>query len=554
MRAHVIRSNDRVLIAGRLESGSGDYRDATHALVADDGRSLRVAACKPPLRRTVLAGLCLGVVSFAAAIGVVQLIARRAMNDVPETFVRSEARTHVLPLTTAHRVALVGFSRDRALERIGQIASFARPTLESIRLEADASEARGRWNDAIAVLAAHGLRDEARERASGREDPRVAWAMVEIERGDGRLSEAHAWASRATPPNGGWAASWSLFRVQLAIEAGQYEDAVTLLDPTGNDRSRECVRAALLTSAGQPTPVAPEREAACHLLRAELNGYDVSGWLQQGGLEGRLGALAAPGDEPLGHWVHIDGIDTDDLLEGSLRSWGGLHRDALEGAIRRRPNDPNLDGARCQLAAARAMHAYRRTGEQQPRLEGCDFDQLAVLVALDTGAPLPADTEAGNLVPIVSRFRLEPTLLHLRDLVRSSRPHFFMHDYRTEEQIAEADRRDREDPPTPEEAAAMEGDGRALERMTDLRTAWFAASTHRDELLAWLALRQRELGSSDTSLSRLREVAYDDLWIARARRDAVAIAEAEARVDRLSEALDDRRRVVLLAAWARAHR
>ena len=550
IRAEIVSSGDPVLVAGTLREAPSDYRGSE--IVLSDAR---VVSLNQKVRATAGLALGTGLVAFAVTLGVVQLVALRAVNDVPQTFVRSEARTHVLPLTTAHRVALVAFSRDRALERIGQIASFARPTLEAIRLEADASEARGRCSLALEVLASHGLRDEARERAARCEPRHVARAMAAIERSDGRLEDALGWASRATPPTDARdAAWWSAFRVQLALEAGRYEEALALLGPAADDRSRECVRSALLTASGRPTPVAPERDAACHLLRAELEGYAMRDWLQRGRLEERLGALAAPGDEPMGSWVHIDGIETDELLEGTLRRWDGLHRDALDGAMRRVRDDPDLTGARCQLAAARAMHAYRRTGEPQPRVEGCDFDQLAVLVALDTGAPLPADTEVGNLVPIVSRFRLEPTLLHLRELVRASRPHFFIHDYRTEEQIAEADRREHEDPPTPEEAVAMEGDGRALERMTDLRTAWFAASTHREELLAWLALRQREIGSPETSLSRLREVAHDDLWIARARGDADAIAEAEARVDRLSEALDDRRRVVLLAAWARAHR
>ncbi len=547
LRAEIVSSGDRVLVHGTVSDAPSDYRGSafvlTHARVVGTSEE----------RGSVRIGLGAGLVAFAITLGVVQLVALRAVHEVGEPIVRSEARTHLLPLTLAHRVALLGLSRDRALERIGQLASFARPTLESARLEADAWEARGRCSLALGVLASHGLRDEARERAAGCEARYVARAMAAIERSDGHLEEAHRWAARATPPTDVRdAAWWSAFRVQLAIEAGQYADAVELLGSDTNDRSRECARAALLTAAGQPTPVAPERESACHLLRAELNGYDVPGWLQTDRLEERLGALASSGEEPMGHWVHVDGIDTEDLLEGTLRQWDGLHRDALEGALRRSETDTDVGGARCQLAEARAMHAYRRTGEDPPRIEGCMFTQLAVIVALDAGTTLPADTQGAHQLRMVSRFRLEPTLVHLRRLVSASHHRSFLHDYRTVEELAEAARREREDPPSFEEAVAMRGDARALERMISLRIAWFAASAHRDALLPWLALRVREVGSSDTSLSRLREVAYDDLWIARTRADAGAIEQAEARVDRLSAVLDDRRRVVLLAAWARA--
>jgi len=467
---------------------------------------------------------------------------------------RAIERGEALPLSGSHRLALLGLDRRDALASVERLMRYTRPTDASIALGADALEARGRCAQAVELLGEHGLFEDARARAARCASPWVARSMAAVERADGRFEEARSWAERARPLVSARDATarraWEAFEAQLLVESGRYAEAASSLEhspptePTWGYHVFECVTGALRTTAGAHARIPPETNEPCAIARSELGATRTSEWLTHGGRIAGLAALAAPGAEPMGHWVHIDGVDPDAVLRGELPRWDGLAREALAGARRR--DDPDVLGARCQLAEAEAMHVYRRSGIRTELPEGCRFESFAALVALESGEPVEAALIEG-LPQLISAFRREPTLERLRALVRATSPRLHMHYWVSdEEDPEERERLLAAPPPTPIERAGTGRHGPVLEHLLGARIAAYAASSHREPVFRRLRLAQRELGMPWVPLSRLRERAYDDLWIARELGDAQAVAAAEARVDRLAAPLEDRRQVVLL--------
>lgn len=550
--AHTVSAGDHVRVVGRLARAESDYRGGGLALVADEGGSLRVAALAPRGALGVRGPLASAALGLAISLVLLQAAAHGASRAAAARYADG-SRGDALPLSTSHRVALVAFDRREALALFEEIAERDRPTHDSLLLASEALEVRGRCAAAVELLGVHGELEEARARAEHCASPWVAHAMIAIERADGRSDAALAWADRAAAlasardaPN---QVLWQTVAVQLLVESGRYEEAAAHLEraaPSGalsGAHAFECLTGALRASAGHDVALPTEATPTCGLARREIGATPASEWLDHGDPIAPWAALAAPGTERMGRWLVIDGVFPSDALQGRLPRWDGLAREALAGAMRR--DDPNVRGARCALAEAEALHALRRTGHAAEPPEGCSFESLRALAAVLGGQPV--EPSLGQDLPErVSNFRRAPSLETLRALERLTVPELAYGHRISEEESRARERRIAERPASPVERAASGGDARPLERLLGARLAVHAGSSHREEALAWFARRRRELGHPWVPLPRLREEAYDDLWIARELDDDVAEAAARARLDRLSAQLEDRRRVVLL--------
>jgi tetratricopeptide (TPR) repeat protein len=562
--AHAVQAGDRVRVAGLLARAEDGYRHGALVLRADAQRAIRLAASAPSLGRLAPRAAAVGLVTLALVVGFLQAAASGALRSARASYFGG-ARGTALPLSGAHRLALLGTSRHGALALFESIVAADRPTPELLALAADAHAVRGDCSAGLAVLGRHGLFNAARARAARCRTARGARVLAVIERSDGRLDEAlrvlepqadAVRALEAREATRGDYAWWGLLP-QLYVEAGRYEDAVRALAraterPFRTGRAGACAVAALRASAGEQVPLPHDEGLACTLTRLELEGGSAEEW-QTSGLwrTGQLGALASDDDAPLGGWADVGGVSDEAIVRAArLPRWDGLAREALAGARQRTELDAS--GARCQLAEAEALHAHRRTGAEAEAPDGCRFEQLHALAALEHGT-LADDTIDEGIAYRISRFRETPELGTLRDLEEALSEGSPSRDgSRDPEELAREEARERAEPPSRVEAAAAEGDGRVLERMFGARIAALAASSHREDVFAWLRLRERDLGWRWIGIDRLREEAYDDLWIARALGDDEAAEQAGARVDRLSAVLDDRRRVVLLEILASA--
>jgi hypothetical protein len=562
--AHSVRAGDRVLVTGKLVRSGSEYREGGLALGPDEQGRVRIAALVPSPRTLRRPSALVGAITTAAVLGLVQVAAWGAYGAAREPYRDGRTgRVDALPLASAHRITLLGLGQRGTPELFDRALEVDRPTEDLVALAVAAHDVRGECAASIEVLGRHGLFDEARARGETCNDLEAQRVLAAIDRADGRLEaalarlEPHADALRelgaieARQRDPTW---WGLLPL-LFMENGRYDDAARALalEPgrllTERD-ARRCLGALLTESEGGDVTLPEDLGSGwiCSAVRRTLEGASPSAWLSTRTDDlGRLAALSTPGTEPMGQW--LDGMDPDLgalVRRGGLPRWDGLARAALEGA-RRRTGDDDVREIRCRLAESEALHRYRRTGTLADAPNGCVYDTLALLAALEAGTPV--DDEKIETVPgLVSTLRHDPSLPTLRSLVLAFTP------WDPPSHISfEASREPPvEEPPSPVETAALRGDARVLERLLGARVAVLAARSHHDQVRGWHTLRRRDLGHPTVSLARLREEAYDDRWIALSLGDTEAAAAAEARIDRLTTALEDPRRVFLLQLFGDA--